>query len=483
MSVADFLQTRERFVPVQPSALLDRMLADPRLSDEERHRLRVLFEMIGARFHFEFRHQLQRLKKDYEPFDPDLDTIQTAPLSPEQRESRRADLVQAYRRLLLEANYVEVPRQQIIHCLEMQTHGGLLVRANLDDYRELCLFYRGVHEEERRHARWPFPWPVFRWQFHTHKTLVFRRAAILVRPTGNQEDHVFLKLFKNVLTTDVKMILPRVRIRMRLFDQLKIGSSVAGSLAATLWKLFTAAMLSPWLFLMVLVGFVGAAIKGVSGFIASRTRYMQALSSSLYFQNLANNASALTLLVDTAETEELKEMLLAYFLLYVERDRDYTRESLDRRIEQWLRDEFGVDVDFEIGDAMRKLVEKGMIVQRSEPDGILKVYDLPTALRRLDKVWDDFFKYNGHTPRHRRPPGRRHLASPSPPSHSHHRPVKPRPPVAVYSPPFPIASRRRPLQFQRSSLPFLSVHSVSSVAQFSCQRGHGRRPDPRPDDR
>jgi hypothetical protein len=398
MNAADFLQTRERFVPVQASSLLDRMLADPRLSDEERHRLRVLFEMIGARFHFEFRHQLQRLKKDYEPFDPDLDTVQTASLSPEQRESRRADLVQAYRRLLLEANYVEVPRDQIIHCLEMQTHGGLLVRANLDDYREICLFYRGVREEERPMPRWWMPWPVFRWQFQTRKVPVFRRVALLVRSTASDEDFVFLKLFKNVLTSDVKMILPRVRIGMRLFDQLKIGSSVAGSLIATLWKLFTAVMLSSWLFLMVLAGLVGAAIKGVSGFIASRTRYMQALSSSLYFQNLANNASALTLLVDTAEAEELKEMLLAYFLLYVERDRDYTREALDRRIEQWLRDEFSVDIDFEIGDALRKLVDKGLIAERGEPCGTLKVYDLPTALRRLDKVWDEFFKYNGHTP-------------------------------------------------------------------------------------
>lgn len=396
MKVTEFLQSRERFVPVQVSALLERMLADPRLSDEERHRLKILFEMIGARFHFEFRHQLQRLKKDYEPFDPDLDTIRTTTLSPEQLESRRADLVEAYRQLLLEANYVEVPREQILQCLEMQTHGGLSVHASLDDYRDLCLFYRGVREEERQVPRWWMPWPILGWQLPTRKVLVFRRAALLVHPAGTEKEFVYLKLFKNVLTTDVKMILPRVRIQMRWLDQVKIGSSVVGSLAATLWKLFKAAILSYWLFLMVLVGLVGAAVKGVSGFLASRTRYMQALSSSLYFQSLANNASALTLLVDTAEAEELKEMLLAYFVLYIERDQDYTREALDRRVEQWLRDQFGVEADFEIGDALRKLVEKGLIAERDGAHSVLKVYDLPTALRRLDKVWDEFFKFNGH---------------------------------------------------------------------------------------
>jgi len=126
----------------------------------------------------------------------------------------------------------------------------------------------------------------------------------------------------------------------------------------------------------------------------------------------------LTRLVDAAEAEESKELLLAYFILYVERDRDYTVEELDRRVEAWLRARFDVDVDFEVDDAVRKLIEKDLIAERvvepapvaparggsaaegssnesPAPRRILKVYDLPSSLRRLDEWWDNFFVGEG----------------------------------------------------------------------------------------
>ena len=114
-------------------------------------------------------------------------------------------------------------------------------------------------------------------------------------------------------------------------------------------------------------------------------------------------------------------MLLAYFILYTERDRDYTAGELDERVEQWLYDEFGERVDFEVEDAVRKLIDKGLMVERaaaqpaaveagtspaegastdegtaSAPRRILKVYDLTTTLRRLDEWWDNYFQANNN---------------------------------------------------------------------------------------
>jgi hypothetical protein len=226
------------------------------------------------------------------------------------------------------------------------------------------------------------------------------------------------------------MLLPYVRIRMRLLDHLKIGSSVAGGVATATWKIFTATVLSPWLLLFVMSGFVGAAIRGLFGFLSSKTKYMQTLSSNLYFQNLANNLSALAHLTDCAEAEEYKELLLAYYILYVERGRDYTQEQLDRRVEQWLHAEFGLHVDWDVSEVVRKLAEKNLLVRRDSSDcclsenghipldaslasaspspspaAILKVYDLPSSLRRLDAVWDAYYDYNG-----KRPPGHDRVA-------------------------------------------------------------------------
>jgi hypothetical protein len=392
----EFLEVRERFLPVKQASLRQRMLRDPRLSDEERQRLDKLFEMIGARFHFEFRERLEHLKTVYDPFDPDRDTL---PLDqdPADEPAQREELAGAFEQLLLGANYVEMPREQIIACAEYQSQTGLAVEASLSDYAELRVFYRGMRCQERAFRPWLTPWR------RTLETVhVFSRIAVLVRLAREPSRPVFLKLFKNVVAEDLEMLLPYVRVHMRLMDHLKIGSSVVGGVATAGWKALTAAILSWWVFLVVMSGFVGAAVRGVFGFFSSKAKYLQAITASLYFQNLANNASALAHLIDAAEAEECKELLLAYYLLYVERNRDYAQEDLDRRVEEWLAAEFGLNVDFEVPDAVRKLLEKDLLVRRAPAtpgcpatDGVLKVYDLPSALRRLDAVWDCYYAYNG----------------------------------------------------------------------------------------
>jgi len=409
-----FLEARERFLPIPTPLIFERVLRDPRFSDGERRQLDTLFEMTQARFHFEFLEQIERMKILYDPFDPDRDTLPLRELSGEERESQFAELERGFRKLLIDGNYVELSRDQLLACLELQPFGGLAIQVDLDEYADLHVFYRGLRWEER-----PCPFRIFPWRPKHRKVRVFKRVALLVRTIEKGEDVVLLKLFKDVVLEDLKMTTPRVRIQMPVFAKLKIGCTVGGSLFAPLLKLAMAAAFNTLLFVVVLGGCVVAFVKGVFSFLSSKTKYMQTLSSSLYFQNMANNVTALTRLVDAAEAEEAKELLLAYFTLYIERDRDYTMEELDQRVEQWLSEQFKLDIDFEVGDAVRKLVEKGLMVQRavpaaaaaereipgedvsagvgpqeSAPRRILKVYDLPTTLRRLDEWWDNYFTAN-----------------------------------------------------------------------------------------
>ncbi len=289
-----------------------------------------------------------------------------------------------------------MPREQIVTCAQFQSQTGLVLTANLSDYAELQVFYRGIRREQRTCRAWLFPWKRKSETLH-----VFSRLAMLVRLARPGSQPIFLKLFKNVVAEDLEMLLPYVKIRMRLFDHLKIGSSVAGGVLTAGGKMFAAAIFSPWVFLLILSGFIGAIVRGVFSFFSNKTRYMQALSTSLYFQNLANNSSALAYLVEAAEAEECKELLLAYYLLYVERDRDYTQEELDRRVQQWLEAAFGLKVDFEVPEAVQELLAKRLLVRRppagsesANAAAVLKVYDLPSALRRLDEVWDNYSRYS-----------------------------------------------------------------------------------------
>ena len=281
-----FLEARERFLPVRRATLRERMLADPRLSADERQQLGMLFEMITARFHFEYHKKLERLKALYSPFDPDCDTLplSAVPIDPE---TQREEVAQAFQQLLLDANYVEMPREKIVACAEYPSQTRLVVQADFSRYAELRMFYRGIGHESRSARLWLTPW-----KCRDQTSHVFSRVALLVRLAKCPEGPVFLKLFKNVVAEDLEMLLPYVRIRMKWLDHLKIGSSVAGGVATAVWKVFTATMFSPWLLLLVMFGFIGAAVRGVFGFISRKTKYLHALSSNLYFQNLANNTRA-----------------------------------------------------------------------------------------------------------------------------------------------------------------------------------------------
>ncbi len=392
MATLDFLETREQFLPVQQATILKRASGDSRLSPREREQLATLFEIIQARFHFEFHDEIERLRIAYDPFDPDRDTLPLAELSAAQREAAFGELVDGFRKLLVDGNYVELTHEQLNECLQLQTFGGLSVRVDLDDYDELQIFYRGVRREQRTRRS-----AATLWRKRTRDVRVLKRVALLVRAAETRGDVVRIKLFKDVVVDDLKMVAPEVRVRMRLLDKLKVGSTVAGGMTPPVLKLVAAVAISPALLIALVGGCIGACFKGVFSFLSSKTKYMQTLSASLYYQNLANNFSALTRLVDAAEAEEAKELLLAYFMLYTGRERDYTLKELDRCVEAWLGEQFALNVDFEVDDAVRKLIEKGLMVEREVPGGsrrVLKVFDLPSSLRKLDEAWDNYFTWN-----------------------------------------------------------------------------------------
>jgi hypothetical protein len=118
-------------------------------------------------------------------------------------------------------------------------------------------------------------------------------------------------------------------------------------------------------------------------------RYQVAIKDNLYFRNVNNNAGVFDALVGAAEEQEFKEAALAYHFLLREPGLD--EETLDRRIEAWLKERFGVDVDFEVDDGLAKLERFDLLARAGER---LSVPALPDALRRLDRRWDRLFDYN-----------------------------------------------------------------------------------------
>ena len=63
-----------------------------------------------------------------------------------------------------------------------------------------------------------------------------------------------------------------------------------------------------------------------------------------------NNLGVIFFLMDSLEEQELKEALLAYYILW--RDGTLKQTELDARCEEFLNARCGVEVDFEVGDAL-----------------------------------------------------------------------------------------------------------------------------------
>jgi hypothetical protein len=98
---------------------------------------------------------------------------------------------------------------------------------------------------------------------------------------------------------------------------------------------------------------------------------------------------ALTYLVDTAEAEECKEAILAYFFLLTEGET--SRASLDQCIENYIYEKYVIPMDFEIDDGLDKLQKSSLL---SRYDQLINAIPLTEANSRLRQQWDQIIDNN-----------------------------------------------------------------------------------------
>ncbi len=209
-------------------------------------------------------------------------------------------------------------------------------------------------------------------------------------------DVLYLRLFKDVPHVDMEMHLPEqgTKVVMRTIDKAQIASPLVVGLPSFALKLLSASMMGPMAFGAVMMAPITAGLNSFFGFQRAKQRHLHHMIRNLYYLTLANNASVIQSVMDAAEEEEYKEALLAYFFLWRHRDdpEPWDRNRLDARIEAYLRETTGLNVDFEVGDALRKLLRLGLI-QGDLRDRLVAV-PIDFALQILDARWDNFFPYH-----------------------------------------------------------------------------------------
>jgi hypothetical protein len=361
--------------------------------------------------------KLLELEQTYEPFSPDSDLLQTRVFSPEERAGMQKRLVAQMASLLEQGNFTRVDPSNVHFILTKDSAYGLDLEVDLQAFEETLIYYRGAttiseyrRDVRRAYMRWrEVKVPVFQRMFLLFKLKPFavrveevmrehkldqkeaERAVRRLRgllPATVSSDYVYIKLFKNMPRTDVEMIFPNTKVRFRLFDKLKFGVTASGGLGmgvfGTVGKVAMAT--NPYTLAAAVVGLGGIALRQATNFLNQRTRYMVVLAQNLYFHAMADNRGVMTLLADRAAEEDIKEEMLLYSVLAKERANICNLRQVDQAIEQYLKDTFDIDVDFDVDDALQRLKQEGIVTELA--DGTLETLAPREAGLHIDKLWD-----------------------------------------------------------------------------------------------
>ncbi len=391
---------REHFIPLRGEDLARLLAASELVSEEDLASFAELCRLLRSVFHHEYHEELQRLKSLYAPFDPDADTVRLAwpdaPSVDDQADVLFDDLVD----LFTAANYRRLDRVELEEAFAVCSEWGLNLEVDFRIFDRLEVFARGEKLIQRELRSWR---TCFRRV--SRSALVHQRLVVAFRLRAGVTDQktvpgsVTIKMFKEIPRGDLEMLLPGTRIRMTLMDRARIALPTVSGLAFTVYRIVRGAVAIAFAgaygilaFLGLIAGTIGYGVRSFFGYLRTKDKYQADLTRNLYYQNLDNNAGVLFRLLDEAEEQEFREAIMAFALLQrPPRDIGMTESELDCAAENLLRAATEIDVDFEVDDALAKLLRLGLVSQDGQ---YFRAISIAEALQRLDTIWDQAFPWS-----------------------------------------------------------------------------------------
>lgn len=408
--------TREKFIPVTRQALMERLTRQHAWPVGQADAARRFFRYLDYWRQQTYVARLLDLEQTYEPFSPDSDLLVTRKFTSAERAAMQKRLIEQITQLLEQANFTRIDASRIELILTKDSHYGLDLHVDLSAFDELLIFYRGAttrRESKRKLYVWKeeFDVPIFQ-----RLCIVFKlkpeedrirelmqsqgcsrkeaqrsvRRLTRMLPAQVNSDYVYLKLFKNMPRSDIEMVFPNTRVRFRMFDKIRLGVTAGGGfgmgVVGTAGKIAVAA--NPIALAGALVALGGVAFRQAMSFLNQRNRYMVTMAQNLYFHAMGDNRGVMTLLADRAAEEDIKEEMLLYSVLAKETVTRRELKDVDAAIEQYLLNSFGVTANFDIDDALSRLIAESIVTERS--DGTFDTLAPEAAAKLIDKKWDAY---------------------------------------------------------------------------------------------
>ena len=434
-------KNREAFIPYSRNDIIQLCLQDGQLSTKDAKKFNNFCQILSAYYHFRFHKTLEIIKENYVPFNPTTHIQPLVPPNLDQYNEMEARVVEAFNHILERANYVPLSESSVQEALANKSLIDLKTEVDFNDFDQFICYYQGDYSETITLKKLVF------WK--EQKTIeIFERIVLLIK---FQEPAYFLSkkakidqlkfipgkmyvyFYKNVPQLDIDLLFPNVTTHMTWKDRLLFGVPAIGAAVPLVLKalpnllLLIAAILlvlnathliaalnirpeqlrnvMPILvatlsFAMTLGGF---AFKQYTTYKNKKIKFQKDVTDTLFFKNLANNDSAFGRLIDMAEEEECKEIILVYYHLLISK-KSLNSEQLDSVIETWMEKKLGTTINFDINGPLNNLKEiRGKMMNHSEEisllecdrEGFCHVLPLGDAMEVLDYVWDNAFRYNG----------------------------------------------------------------------------------------
>ncbi len=278
-------------------------------------------------------------------------------------DGRCQTVIRQFDQIMVRGNYQKLSRTELLEALDKASEFGMPMQANFSVFKRIAVYVRGkvVGQRTRRRA----------FNFYRKEELdvpLFQRLVICFQVTEDatakdehRHDCLYIKSFKNIPQHDIDMLLPGTSVRMSFVDRGKIALPTISGLAMLTFRIVFLASMGLFAFLGLLFTTSGYAVKSIFGYIRTKDRYQHSLTKNLYYQNLGNNAGVLQQMQMEAEVQDIQECLLGYTMLITKFPDGATMGQLDKAAEDFIQEVVKFPVDFEVDDALRKLVRLNIV--------------------------------------------------------------------------------------------------------------------------
>ena len=440
-------QNREAFIPYSRQEIIELCLSDGKIASEEEQDFRDFCNILAAYYHFKLHRSLEVLKENFVPFNPDRDRYQNASnldsnLVIKQQENK---LIDTFASILERANYFPISKSTLNKALTDGSMFDLKTEVDFNDFERMICYGRGDSLDTATFKTWNF-------KTVEREIEVYRRVVLLIKfkeekhfkdkPAKNEElnfkpGKTYLYLYKNLSKLDLEFIFPNVKMSMNWKDRILFGVPAVGAAIPLTLKIIPQLILiigviiyltlghqpiaelevkeedvrniTPLIIaiLSLIITMGGFAFKQYTSYKNKQIKFQKSVTETLFYRNIANNSGVFKYIIDAAEEEECKEIILAYYHLLTS-EKPLTPSQLDDRIEAWMDKNFNTKIDFDIDKPLNNLeaikaeikhsrgntyATRQVALLRRDSASRCHVLPLKDAKQVIDYVWDNIFQY------------------------------------------------------------------------------------------